>query len=409
LLTLLAANALSQLGNVLTGVALPWYVLQTTGSPGKTALVAVATTVPLVLTAFFGGALVDRVGYTSMSVAADLASGVTVALIPLLAHSVGLAFWQLLVLVFLGAVLDTPGNTARQSLFPDLAELGKLPLERANAAAQAIWRLSRLLGPPLAGVAIAALGASNVLWLDAASFGVSALLVAALVPRLTRPAAVAPPASWRGYLADLWDGLAFVRRDRLVRLLALKSTLGNALGAALFDVILPVYAIRAFGNATALGLMLGGFGGGALLSAVVFGMVGYRLPRRRLFVGALLLGTIPYWLIAATPPLALGVAATVLAGLATGPYGPIVMAVFQERTPADMRGRFFGTLLALDNATTPLALVATGLLLDHLSITAALLLVALANLLITLAVVSRPALRELEQSLSGVRSAAQPR
>jgi MFS family permease len=121
-------------------------------------LVGAVITVPLVVSAFFGGTLVDRVGFKRMSVAADLTSALTVALIPLLYATVGLAFWQLLVLVFLGAVLDAPGHVARQSLFPDLVQLAGVRLERANAISQVIWRLSWLLGPPLAGLLIALLG-----------------------------------------------------------------------------------------------------------------------------------------------------------------------------------------------------------------------------------------------------------
>ena len=166
--------------------------------------------------------------WRSLSLAADLASGVTVALVPLLAHTVGLAFWQLLALVVLGAVLDAPGNTARQSLFPDFVALAGWPLERANATSQAIWRFSQLLGPPVAGLAIAALGANNVLWLDAATFAVSALLYVTLTPNPPRPLTTTPATTWRGYLRDLGDGLAFVRRERLVRLLMLKTTIGNA-------------------------------------------------------------------------------------------------------------------------------------------------------------------------------------
>ena len=68
---------------------------------------------PTVLGALLGGAPLDRLGRKRASVLADLASGASVAAIPLLYHTVGLAFWQLLVLVFLGALLDAPGNTAR--------------------------------------------------------------------------------------------------------------------------------------------------------------------------------------------------------------------------------------------------------------------------------------------------------
>ena len=69
-------------------------------------LVGFFTALPTVIAAFFGGAIVDRVGHKQMSIVSDVASGVTVALIPLLYGTIGLEFWALLVLVFLSALLD---------------------------------------------------------------------------------------------------------------------------------------------------------------------------------------------------------------------------------------------------------------------------------------------------------------
>jgi len=118
---LLGASLISMVGNALTFIAVPWFVLETTGSAAKTGIVGGASFLALVIAGLFGGPAVDRLGFKRTSVISDVASGVSVALIPLLYATVGLDFWQLLVLVFLGAFLDAPGMTARQSLIPDLA------------------------------------------------------------------------------------------------------------------------------------------------------------------------------------------------------------------------------------------------------------------------------------------------
>ncbi|MDQ4058578.1 MAG: MFS transporter, partial [Actinomycetota bacterium] len=113
LLVLFGANAVSLTGNVMTLTAVPWFVLQTTGSAAMTGIIASLNFLPIVLANLFGGAFVDRLGYKRASVIADLTSGFTVALIPLLYVTVGLPFWLLGALVFLGALLDAPGSTAR--------------------------------------------------------------------------------------------------------------------------------------------------------------------------------------------------------------------------------------------------------------------------------------------------------
>ncbi|HEX5500035.1 MAG TPA: MFS transporter, partial [Thermomicrobiales bacterium] len=196
LAALLTANAISGVGNVLTALAVPWFVLQTTGSPTQAGVAGFFAIAPVVIASFFGGALVDRLGFKSSSIAADVASGVTVALIPALFARGQLPFWLLLVLVFLGALLDAPGQTARTSLVPDLAERGGVPLERAAAATQVVDRATGLVGAPLAGVLIAAFGAGAALTIDAATFAASAGLVALAVPALASRTRMERGAIW---------------------------------------------------------------------------------------------------------------------------------------------------------------------------------------------------------------------
>ena len=82
-LALLVAYAISQGGTQLTLVAIPWFVLLTTGSAARTGLVAFCELVPTILASFFGGALVDRIGHRRASIGADLISVLTVGAIPL--------------------------------------------------------------------------------------------------------------------------------------------------------------------------------------------------------------------------------------------------------------------------------------------------------------------------------------
>jgi MFS family permease len=175
-------SAISYIGDMLTLLAIPWFVLQTTGSVTRTGITAFFSTLPAIFSAFFGSALVDRLGYKRTSVIGDIMSGVTVMLVPLLYHTMGLAFWQLLALVFLGGLLKSPGVTARSAMVPDLAALARMRLEQANAFSDGVNRVSGLIGAPLAGVLIVVIGTSNLLWFDAASFAISALLISVIVP-----------------------------------------------------------------------------------------------------------------------------------------------------------------------------------------------------------------------------------
>jgi len=126
LYSLLTAAGISQVGNAMTIVAGPWFVLQTTGSAAKVGLVGAAFALGLLMP-ILGGPLVDRLGFRRGSVIADLLSGVIVASIPAL-HLAGLLeYWQIVVLVFLLTSVNSQGDTARLALVPTVARLAHMP------------------------------------------------------------------------------------------------------------------------------------------------------------------------------------------------------------------------------------------------------------------------------------------
>lgn len=361
LLALLAADAVSLTGNAFTRVAVPWFVLATGGTAAQTGLTIFVETVALVLGAVFGGVFVDRLGHRRASVAADLASGASVALVPVFYGLGLLPFWLLLALVFVGALLDAPGAAARQALLPDAAALAGADLSRANAAYSTAQRLAVLVGPVVGGALIAVAGAEGVISLNAVSFLASAVIVGALASAVKRRP---DPDRERGYAAELAEGLAFFWRDRLLRSLVLGPAVIHAVLTPVFYVVLPVYLERGAQGALGLGVLFSAYGGGAVLGAVGFGVVGARLARRTLYLLCLALVTLAGASLAALPPLPVMVVASLLVGLAVGPLGPLFGVVAQERTPAELRGRVFGAMGAASMVALPLGMLAAGFLLE---------------------------------------------
>lgn len=356
LVGLLSANAISITGNVLTVLAIPWFVLETTGSATKTGIAAGASTLPIMLAGAFSGTLADRAGHRRASIGSDLASSAIVALIPLLHSTVGLAFWQLVCLIFLRSLFATPGETARGAMLPDLAEEAGLSLERATSGYDAVARGARMLGAPIAGVLIAFVGAPNLLVIDAVTFLCSALVVTRFVPPPRRAARERSP-----FLADLRAGLGYVRRDPLVRNIVLICMATNMLDAGFGAVLLPVYAREVLDSSLALGLTVGVGGGMALLGAVAYGGLGERLPRRRTFVVAYVLCGLPrFAVLAVGAPLPVIVAVSGLSGLASGALNPIMDTSLFERVPTDMRARVFGVVFAGCTAAMPVGGVLAG-------------------------------------------------
>lgn len=395
LVTLLAVNILSLTGNALTWIALPWFVYEITGSATRTGLVGAVTGLATVVAAFAGAPIVDRIGHKRTSIIADLLSGLSVVSIPLLHQTIGIEFWQLLGLAFLGAFLDAPGATARDALLPDAIAAARTTPERANSAYQAVSYGSEVLGPLLAGALIVWVGASNVLLFDAATFALSALGVALFVPanRATKDVSTAR----RTYVVDIATGLRFVSSRPLLRALAGANFLTNFIGAPLFTVVLLIVVEAEYDSASVLGLLIASGGVGLVVGSLLYGAFGHRLPRRGTFLVSFAAFGLQLWLVALTPPAALLAITFFLRGAVTAPYNPLTMTLFQERTPADLRGRVFGTLTALSLAGMPLGFLAGGALVEQFGSTATLLVMAGAYAVATAWLLVTPALRGMDR------------
>ncbi len=388
----MSANAVSMVGNQLTLLALPWFVLQTTGSAGRVGLAAAVEVVGVILSSFFSGALVDRIGFRRSSVLADCASGITIALIPLLDRVAGLAFGELLILIFFVAVFNTPGGTARRSILPDLADAAHLGLEQATSFDQAIRNFSLLAGPLVAGLLIASIAARNVLWVDAVTFAFSAAVIAAFVPASKKESAP----SGAGYLTEAFEGVRFIFADRVILSMGFLATYVNAVGAALVTVILPVFGERVFHSSVSLGVMVAADGAGALIGSLAFGTVGHRWPRRAALFSAFMASFIGLVMLVPKPSLIVGAVALSIDGLAFGVIGPLTYTIYQERIPTQLRGRVLGTLFAVHRLAAPAGVILAGYAIQVFSLSSALAAVAGLSFLIPLIVLAAPALRSLD-------------
>ncbi len=403
-LALLAANGIAQVGNTMTALALPWYVLETTGNAAAVGLAGAAVTVGGTITSVLGGPLVDRIGFRRASVIGDIACALSVGAVPALHVAGALSFPVLVLLVFLMSCINTQGDTARFAMVPSLAGRAGMSIERANAAERAINRFGQIAGPVTAGVLIALLGAINVLWLNAATYLASALLIGLAVRDVSpadpalRPASSSEGQAGRGgYFRELVEGIRFVRQQRVLLAMVLLVAFGNVLDAPLVSVVLPVYAASLFESSTALGVLVSAIGAGALAGTLLFAVTGRRLPRRRTFLTAFALAPlIGYATLVATPPLLIAVAGVAIAGVVSGPINPILLTVVQERTPPHLAGRVFGTLSALAGIGVPVGLVVVGLIVEQVGVVTTIAVMGVLYVAVMLGMNLNRSLRDME-------------
>lgn len=373
ILALFAAQFFSLSGNAIALIAIPIIALTQTGSALAAGVAGVFATVPLVIGGTLGGVLVDRFGYRTSSIVADVASGLTVIAIPVLTATVGLPFGVLLALVFLGGLLDAPGDTAKTVLVPDLAQLARMPLARAAGAQSTVQRTASMVGAGVAGALVALAGPVPALVVDAAGFAVSAVLVALFVPRraATSDEALAEAASaddvhaMGGFVA----GIRFIAASPLLRAIVLLVTLTNAIDAAGMTVLKPVYATRVLDDPSMLGFMVGCFAAGALTGSALFGAFGHRYSGRLMFATCFVLaGAPPYLAMALGAPLPVLLPVLALSGLAAGALNPMMATAMYGLVPDGMRARVFGATTAGVAASMPLGALLGGLAVEQVGL-----------------------------------------
>ena len=394
LYSLFTANAISLVGNVFTLIAIPWFVLQTTGSATKTGITGFFNILPVIVAGFLGGTIVDRLGYKRTSIIADLASGITTALVPILYFTIGLEFWQLMILVFLGALLDTPGSTARAALLPELAEQAGMSIERVTSLTHVIERGARLVGAPLAGLLIGIMGTANVLWLDAASFFISAGIVSIFVQAFGTQRRESGSGN---YMGELKEGLRFIAQDSLILSIVVMVMLTNFLDAIFGGVVQPVYVREVYGNALNLGLLISANGGGAVIGGLIFAAIGHRLPRHATFVGAFVLTGFRFWVYALYPPVWVLIVVTLITSIGAGPLNPIIGAIEFERIPPHMRGRVFGAITAGAWIAMPLGMLLGGIFTDRFGTFVMMIGLAITFLLTIVSMAFIPAMKEMNR------------
>jgi MFS family permease len=374
---LLVANTFSLSGTRLSQIALPWFVITTTGSATQTGIAAFALMAPYVVAKALGGPIIDRLGPRRVIITTELAASAIVATIPLL-NMLGLLHFGVLlgVVVLLGAVTG-PADGAKGALIPVVAEAARVPFERVTGLYGMIERLATTVGAGVAGALVALIGPVSALWINGATFAIAALLIAATAPRPT----TSPNA---GYLNQLREGLGFIRQERLLRSIYAMVAATNLLDAAAFQVLLPVWAHDTGAGPAAIGLLAAAMGGAAVVSSALAAAIGHRMPRRMTYlVGFMIAGLPRFAILALDVPLPLIAAVFAISGFGSGFLNPILGAVIFERIPRELVGRVTTMGSSLAWAGIPFGGLVGGGLITATALAPALVICGLAYFVVT--------------------------
>jgi MFS family permease len=354
---LFLAALTSNIGTWMQTVGAQWFLVERHATATTVALVQTASLSPTLILALFAGALADRVDRRRLLIAlqvyAALAAGVLTA-VAVAGVLDPLSLLSLLFAIGCAAAMTTP---AWQAIQPEL-----VPREQFPAAASlsgVTVDAARAIGPPIAGVLVAAAGPQAVFAINAVSF---AVVVAALAAWKRPPPA--PAVDHEPLGQSVITGLRYVRGSTAVRRILLRAALFAFPVSALW-ALLPVAAsqhwhLRAIGYGAVLGTM----GAGAVLGALVMTRLRATYSANALLVLAALIDAAGL-LAAAYMPLPVGVVLLLLAGVAWIATLTTLTVAAQLALPSHIQARGLAIYLVVLIGSQALGAVVWGLVASH--------------------------------------------
>ncbi|MFJ6216832.1 MFS transporter [Streptomyces sp. NPDC092296] len=380
--------ATSLFGSAMAPVAVAFAVLDNGGNGTGLGWVMAARILPIVLVLLAGGVIADRLDSKRVMLTADLLRCATQTTLAVLLLTGRPSLWTMAATVAVWGVGEGFFLPALGALTPELVR-DRHRLSDANALLGLARSVATVAGPGTAGIVTAVWGPAAVLLADGASYAIGALaLVRLSLPR--RPAAEEPAS----LLADLREGWTEFRSRAWLWTTTAHMGLFNLLVWAPFLVLGPLTAQRRLGGAWAWGLVMAGYGIGAVAGGLA--MLGRR-PGRPLAVAtvASLGWALPSAALAVRAPLAWTAVAALLAGVGSAVVGTLYNSVTQQRVPPDVLARIsaFGALGAF--VLGPVGLAAAGPVAEHTGASAVLAFGAGWQLVAAAAVLAIPAVRTL--------------
>jgi MFS family permease len=347
-------STISLLGDQFYLVAMPWVILQLTGSAVAMGTVMMASSIPRAVLMLMGGAVTDRISPRKVMMTTAAARTVLVTAIGCLLWFHFLAFWQLYVLAFCFGVADAFAFPAAAAFMPSLVK--REQMIAASSVNQSTAQVAGIAAPAPAGLAIKALGLAWAFFIDAVSF----LFILAALWKLPDPP-VAPKAARKPVWSSIGEGLSYVGRDVPLRTLMLLAAVMNFCLAGSISIGLALLTKTRFGSPAAFGTVLSAAAAGSLGGALLAGIWKVRHRGALILAVAVVLG-VSLSSIGLLPKLWMVAAVLLVMGLSAGVTNVHIAAWIQQRVDQTVRGRIMSVLMLSVVGLLPVSYAVAGLL-----------------------------------------------
>ena len=367
-------------------------MLDLTGSTTDLGIVLAARSIATIILLLFGGVWADRLPRYAIMVSANVASGATQALVAILLLSGHARVWELAVLALLNGAssaffFPASSGIVPQTVPPELQQ-------QANATLRLGLNATNIVGAALGGLLVAASSPGWAIAVDAASYGVAAIAIAAMhLPPGLRVQGSTVLHELREGWSDFWS------RGWLWAIV-LQFGIVNAFESGAMGVLGPTVAKRHLGGAAAWGGVLTATSIGLVLSGVL--MLHWR-PRRILFVATLAVFpmTLPLLALARPAPLVVVIVAGFIAGFSVEIFGVLWDTAMQQEIPQEKLSRLYSYDALGSWALMPTALAILGPIAGGLGTRTTLLACAVLVVGATAPVLLSHDVRTLERRLPG--------
>ena len=396
---LLALAALfASAGNSAVHIAIPWRVLETTGSSANAGIVLGISGFSVIFSAPLIGGLIAVLGARPVSIWADIISAGSVVLFPIVGSLFGLNLTSLLIIAIVGAIFDPAGATARKSLIQAVAERDGLSLIKFNGTYEAAATIGTVLGPTGAALAISIVGINTTFYLIAIVF-ILASCLAFFIPVVTTYPKSDVGFSFGNVVKETRIGMNALWRDKPLMSLVGLYTLLTAIYMPVESIVLSRY-FRDLNEPQTFGFVLSAMSVGVVIGALQFHRaVKIFSPGNMVIISMTLIGAV-VCAMAFLPNAIIFIGLGLALGLAFGPVSPMSNYLVQQRMPQHLHGPVFGTQFSLMYLATPAGTLALGLIVQSVSIAPLLFVIGALFIVVTLLVGFTGPLRRLSVDAS---------
>jgi predicted MFS family arabinose efflux permease len=380
-------------GNSAVHIAIPWLVLEITGSSANAGVVLGISGFSVIFTAPIIGGLIAVLGARPVSIWADIISAASVLLFPIVGTLFGLNLASLLIIAIAGALFDPAGATARKSLIQAVAERDGLSLTKFNGTYEAAATIGTVIGPTGAALAISFVGINTTFYLIAIVF-VLASCLAFFIPVVTSHIRTKQSFSVGNVFRETRIGMNALWRDKPLLSLVGLYTLLTAIYMPVESIVLSRY-FRDLNEPRTLGFVLSAMSVGIVIGALQFHRaIRTFSPGNLVIISMTLIGAV-VCAMAFLPNAIIFIGLGLALGLAFGPVSPMTNYLVQKRMPQHLHGPVFGTQFSLMYLATPAGTLALGLIVQSVSIAPLLFVIGALFIGVTLLVGFTGPLRQL--------------